>query len=121
MDEKTQHIVAPQNATVCEQRRVPSHLFQPFDVSVYVADCEVGFYFDQHRHVAVLQVHVDLKMDAVFLVPNLDIEWDHDTALEVRWEEGIEESMEKRDKQLLALIDQEYTVEDLKRELSARA
>jgi len=38
-----------------------------------------------------------------------DIEWDHDTALEVRWEEGIEEDIEKRD-----------TVEDLKRELSAR-
>ncbi|MCL2193134.1 MAG: hypothetical protein FWB78_07040, partial [Treponema sp.] len=44
-----------------------------------------------------------------------DIEWDHDTALEVRWEEGwedgreegreegIEEGIEKRDRQLLAL------------------
>ena len=50
-----------------------------------------------------------------------DIEWDHDTALEVRWEEGIEEGMEKKEKELLALIEQGYTVEDLKRELSARA
>jgi len=52
-------------------------------------------------------------------------EWDQDTALEVRWEEGIEEGIEKgiekRDRQLLALIEQGYTVEDLKRELSARA
>jgi len=58
-----------------------------------------------------------------------DIEWDHDTALEVRWEEGredgIEEGVEKgmaeKERQLLALIDQGYTIEDLKRELSARA
>jgi len=57
-----------------------------------------------------------------------DIEWDHDTALEVRWEEGredgiekgLEKGIEKRDRQLLALIDQGYTVEDIKRELSAR-
>jgi len=61
-----------------------------------------------------------------------DIEWDHDTALEVRWEEGwedgLEEGMEKgrekgmaeKERQLLALIDQGYTIEDLKRELSAR-
>jgi len=54
-----------------------------------------------------------------------EAEWDQDLALEVRWEEGredgIEEGMKKRDKQLLALIEQGYTVEDLKRELSARA
>jgi len=54
-----------------------------------------------------------------------DIEWDHDTALEVRWEEGLEEGMERgqeeKGKQLLALIDQGYTIEDLKRELSPRA
>ena len=57
-----------------------------------------------------------------------DIEWDHDTALEVRWEEGIEEGLERglekgmaeKERQLLALIDQGYTIEDLKRELSAR-
>ena len=53
-----------------------------------------------------------------------EVEWNLDTALEVRWEEGMEEGMEKgmeeRDKQLLALIDQGYTAEDLKRELSAR-
>ena len=53
-----------------------------------------------------------------------DIEWDHDTALEVRWEEGreegIEEGMEQRDRHLLALIEQGYTMEDLKKELSAR-
>jgi len=36
-------------------------------------------------------------------------------------EEGMEKGIEKRDKQLLSLIDQGYTVEDLKRELSARA
>jgi len=67
-------------------------------------------------------------------------EWDQDTALEVRWEEGLEEGlergmeeglekgmerglergMEERDRYLLALIEQGYTVEDLKRELSAR-
>ena len=62
-----------------------------------------------------------------------DIEWDHETALEVSreegWEEGreegreegIEEGMAEKERQLLALIDQGYTVEDLKRELSARA
>ena len=50
-----------------------------------------------------------------------DIEWDHYTALEVRWEEGIEEGREEKERQLLALIDQGYTIEDLKREFSARA
>jgi len=54
-----------------------------------------------------------------------DIEWDHETALEVRWEEGredgLEEGREERDRHLLALIDQGYTAEDLKKELSARA
>jgi len=53
-----------------------------------------------------------------------DIEWDYDTALEVRWEEGweegIERGMEEKERQLLALIEQGYTIEDLKRELSAR-
>jgi len=48
-----------------------------------------------------------------------DIEWDHDTALEVRWEEGMERGMEEKGRQLLALIEQGYTVEDLKRELTA--
>ena len=45
-------------------------------------------------------------------------EWDQDIALEVRWEEGIEEGMAEKERQLLALIDQGYTIEDLKRELS---
>ncbi|MCL2190889.1 MAG: hypothetical protein FWB79_02750 [Treponema sp.] len=49
-----------------------------------------------------------------------EAEWDMDTALEVRWEEGREKGIEERDRQLLALIDQGYTAEDLKRELSAR-
>ena len=47
-------------------------------------------------------------------------EWDQDLALEVSREEGWEDGIEERDRQLLALIDQGYTVEDLKRELSAR-
>jgi len=50
-----------------------------------------------------------------------DIEWDHDTALEVRREEGWEDGMTEKERQLLALIDQGYTIEDLRRELSARA
>jgi len=51
-------------------------------------------------------------------------EWDQDMALEVSreegWEDGREEGMAEKERQLLALIDQGYTIEDLKRELSAR-
>jgi len=58
-----------------------------------------------------------------------DIEWDHDTALEVRWEEGMEkgreegreEGMAERDRHLLALIAQGCTLEDIQKELSAQA
>ena len=35
-------------------------------------------------------------------------------------EKGREEGMAEKERQLLALIDQGYTIEDLKRELSAR-
>jgi len=52
-------------------------------------------------------------------------DWDQDLALEVSREEGREEGweegQEERDRHLLALIEQGYTMEDLKRELSARA
>ena len=48
-------------------------------------------------------------------------EWDQDMALEVSREEGREEGLEEKERQLLALIDQGYTIEDLKREFSARA
>jgi len=47
-------------------------------------------------------------------------EWDQDLALEVSREEGWEDGMAEKERQLLALIDQGYTIEDLKRELSAR-
>jgi len=42
-------------------------------------------------------------------------EWDQDMALEASREGGMAE----KERQLLALIDQGYTIEDLKRELSA--
>jgi len=48
-------------------------------------------------------------------------DWDQDLALEVSREEGWEDGREERDRHLLALIEQGYTMEDLKRELSARA
>ena len=44
-------------------------------------------------------------------------EWDRQSEIEFAMEKGMAE----KERQLLALIDQGYTVEDLKRELSARA
>ena len=52
-------------------------------------------------------------------------DWDQDLALEVSreegWEDGREAGREEYRGDLLALIEQGYTMEDLKRELSAQA
>jgi len=45
-------------------------------------------------------------------------EWDMETALEVREEEGFERGVEKERRELLALLDKGYTLEDLRRELT---
>jgi len=50
----------------------------------------------------------------------LNMEWDWDTALRVREEEGREKGRIEVFNECLALLDKGYTAEDLKRELKAR-
>jgi len=78
-------------------------------IKMAVQDCKnAGLLKDYLENLSTEELHM------------LSMEWDLDTALEVREEEGFEKGQRARDLELLALIHQGHTPEDIVKEIVAR-